>query len=269
MKKLLFLLAVTAGLLTSCATVESGHVGVGVSWGGETDMTKVYPEGIHYGFGWLFDDMVEYNAKQLTFVTKIEFNDTNNMSLPIEFSVDYRIDAAHANVLHKDIDNYMIKLEKSIKSAASDIIPKYSATQVNILKRKEIEAKVAEALTKELPEFHLIFADVRMTDVDIPAAVAKLAEETAKQVGRNELASKKEAEKVALAKAQVAEAEGKYKAAQFDVKTKELMSRPAVLALYQAETERVWANKGVSPFGNNNIFGGDGISVIKGLKGIK
>ena len=41
------------------------------------------------------------------------------------------------------------------------------------------------------------------------------------------------------------------------------MSQPAVLKLYEAETERKWAEKGVSPYGNNNVFGA-GVTVLKG-----
>jgi len=264
MKKL-FLLLFAVSLLSSCETVDSKHVGVAVSWGGETDMEQVYPEGVVYGLRWVVDDMVLYNAAEQTFVTKIEFNDKNNMVVPIEFSVDYKIDSKNANKLHKGIDNYMVKLEKTIKSAAADIIPKYSAVEINLLKRNEIEAKMKSVLESELPEFYLAFARIQMTDVDLPVAVSKLAEETAIQIGRNEKATKLEAEKVAIAKALVAESKGKFEAAEFDVKTKQLMSQPAVLALYQAETERVWANKGVSPFGNNNIFGSDAAAVIKGL----
>jgi hypothetical protein len=92
-------------------------------------------------------------------------------------------------------------------------------------------------------------------DVDIPKAVAQLAEQTAVQLGKNELALKKEAEQVALAAANVAKAKGEYEAAEFDVKTKQLMSQPKLLELYQAETDRIWAQKGVSPYGNNNVFG--------------
>lgn len=32
-----------------------------------------------------------------------------------------------------------------------------------------------------------------------------------------------------------------------------------MLELYRAETERIWANNGVSPFGENNVFGNSGI----------
>lgn len=48
---------------------------------------------------------------------------------------------------------------------------------------------------------------------------------------------------------------GLFEAAEFDVQTKNLMSQPKLLELYKAETERVWANKGVSPYGANNVFG--------------
>ena len=30
-----------------------------------------------------------------------------------------------------------------------------------------------------------------------------------------------------------------------------------MIELFKAETERVWAEKGVSPYGNNNVFGFD------------
>jgi hypothetical protein len=32
-----------------------------------------------------------------------------------------------------------------------------------------------------------------------------------------------------------------------------------MIELYRAETERVWAEKGVSPWGNNNVFGNSGV----------
>jgi len=48
---------------------------------------------------------------------------------------------------------------------------------------------------------------------------------------------------------------GNYEAAIYDAKTKEILSQPKLLELYRAETERVWAQRGVSPYGNNNVFG--------------
>ena len=125
---------------------------------------------------------------------------------------------------------------------------------------------MVEIVSKELPEFFVEFKRCQITDVDIPDKVAQLAEDNVVQLGRNELAEKREAEEEALAKAKVAKAKGNYDAAQYDVKTKELLSRPAVLELYRAETERIWAEKGTSRYGTNNVFGSQ-TAVVRGLKG--
>ena len=150
-------------------------------------------------------------------------------------------------------------------SASNEVVPQYSAVELNKHKRVEGEERLSSILKEELPQFFVEFKRVRFTDINIPKRISDLAEETAAQLGRNELAKKKEAEQTALAKAKVAKSKGEFEAAQYDVKTKELMSRPAVLKLYEAETERLWASKGVSRWGNNNVFGASA-TVIKGLK---
>lgn len=268
MKKLSILLVVVVLMtmvFTSCETVKPGHKGVEVSWGGETNMQTIYSEGMDGGFHWLFDEMIQYDVREKTLVQKFEFNDKNNMVTGVELSVDYNLSPTKVNVLHVGITDIDQKIIKTIKSAGKEVIPQYSAVELNITKRTEAESKLERILTEEFPEFYVDFKRIQMTDVDIPAAVAKLATETAVQLGRNELATKKEAEQQALAKAKVALAQGNYNAAQLDVKTKELMSRPAVLKLYEAETERKWAEKGVSKYGHDNVFGASA-SVIKGLK---
>jgi len=73
-------------------------------------------------------------------------------------------------------------------------------------------------------------------------------QETATIKSQTEQAQQEAMRKVAVAK-------GNFEAAQFDAKTKEIMSQPKMLELYKAETERIWAQKGVSPYGNNNVFG--------------
>lgn len=267
MKKYLgiILIAIMAISFTSCETVDPGHKGVEVSWGGETNMQTIYPEGMDGGFHWLFDEMVQYDVREKTLVQKFEFNDKNNMVTGVELSVDYNLNPTKVNLLHVGITDIDQKIIKTIKSAGKEVIPQYSAVELNITKRTEAEVKLEKILNEEFPEFYVDFKRIQMTDVDIPVAVAKLAEETAVQLGKNELATKKEAEQKALAKAKVAKAQGNYDASLLDVETEKLMSQPAVLKLYEAKTDRVWAEKGVSKYGNNNVFGA-GASVIKGLK---
>lgn len=266
MKNLVTFSLLLLAFLTSCSTVDSGHKGVKVSWGGETDMTKIYPEGIVYGIGWLFDDMVEYDVREKTLVQKFEFNDKNNMITSVEISLDYSLNPDKVNLLHTQITDVETKIIKTLKSAGKEVVPQYSAVELNITKRTEAEQKLNSILSQELPEFFIKFARVQMTDVDIPQAVSKLAEETAVQLGRNELAQKKEAEQVALAKAKVAEAQGNYDAGLLDARTKKLLSTPEILKLKELEINLTWAQKGVSPYGNNNMFGVQAASVIKGLK---
>lgn len=264
MKKVLLVLAI--GLMAiSCTTVKSGHKGVKVSWGGQTDLQTVYSEGMDSGISWTWNDMVEYDVREKTLSQHFEFNDNNNMTTKVELSLDYRLDPKKVNLLHTQITDVETKILKTLKSAGKEVVPQYSAVELNITKRQEAEQKLTEIIREELPEFFVEFRRIQMTDVDIPTAVSKLAEETAVQLGRNELAKKKEAEQTALAKAVVAKSKGLFEAAEFDVKTKKLMSQPAVLKLYEAETERRWAEKGVSKYGSNNVFGSNA-SVIKGLR---
>lgn len=265
----LFFLALAIFTITSCTTVDSGHKGVEVSWGGETNLNTIYPEGMNGGLHWVWDDMIEYDVRQKTMVQKFEFNDKNNMVTNVELSLDYNLDASKVNLLHMQITDVETKIIKTLKSAGKEVVPQYSAVELNITKRVEAEAALAKALSTELPEFYIQFARVQMTDVDIPTPVAALAEQTAVQIGRNELASKKEAEQVALAKAKVAEAQGNYDASILNAKTKDLLSQPKMIELQKVENERImwegYAKHGNSPYGNNNMFGGNA-SVIKGLK---
>jgi hypothetical protein len=249
----------------SCETVKAGHKGVKVSWGGKTDMTKIYDEGMDFGTNWIVDKMVEYDVREKTLVRTFEFNDKNNMKTRVELSLDYSLNPKQVNVLHTEITDVGVKILKTLKSAGKEVVPQFSAVELNITKRAEAEQMLADIISDELPEFFVEFARIQMTDVDIPEAVSKLAEDTAVQLGRNELAEKKEAKQGALAKAKVATAQGNYDAGLLDAKTKKLLSQPQLLALKRLDVEMEWARQGVSPYGNNNVFGSE-TAVFKGMK---
>ena len=255
--------------ITSCTTIQSGHRGVEVSWGGETNMETVLPEGMNSGFHWIWDSAIEYDVREKTLVHKFEFNDKNNMSTGVELSLDYNLDPNKVNNIHRYITDIEAKIHKTLKSAGKEVIPQYSAVELNITKRVEAEKKLSKILEIELPEFFVQFARLQMTDVDIPVKVAKLAEETAVQLGRNELAEKKEAEKVALAKAQIAESKGNFEAAEFEAKRKAILSQPKMLELQKVENEKLmwqgFVKHGKSPYGNNNIYGSE-TAIVRGLK---
>lgn len=56
-------------------------------------------------------------------------------------------------------------------------------------------------------------------------------------------------------KADVAKAEYALKVDKLNAEANVIKSQPKLLELYKAETERTWAEKGISPWGENNVFG--------------
>ena len=272
LKNLLLILfsILTINTMTSCESVPPGNKGVEVSWGGKTNMDTVYSEGLHWGLHWLSDEIICYDVRKKTLVKKFEFNDKDNMSTPVEIALDYNLDPKRVNILHTTITDLDEKILKTLSSAGKEVVPKYSAVELNTSKRPDAEKLISDKLTFELSSYCLIAARVQLTDVDLPPGVAKLAEETAVQLGRNELASKKEAEQVALAKARVAEAQGEYDAAQLQAKTKDILSQPKMLLLMQLEIEKDYAEgyktHGKSRYGENNMFGINSATVLKEVK---
>ena len=242
----------------SCTTVDSGHKGVKVSWGGKTDLTQVYDEGMNGGVHWLWDNMVEYDVRERTLTQKFQFNDKNNMNTGVEIALDYNLNPAKVNLLHVEIKDYEVKILKTLKSAGKEVVPQYSASELNLTKRQEAEEALSRILSEELPEFYVEFARVQMTDVDIPTKIAEAAEATAKQMEFNKLALEK-----------ATEAKNNFEAAEWDAQTKDVLSKPAMLKLKELEIqELMWegfVKHGKSPYGSNNVFGVE-TSIFKGMK---
>lgn len=132
--------------LSSCTTVEPGHKGLEIEWGGKTNMDKVYPEGMDIGLHWMFDEMVEYDVREKTIVQTFQFNDKNNMLTGIEVAVDYNLDPQHLPLLHTKIKDFETKIAKTIKSASKEVVPQYTASELNLTKRNEAEQKLSEIL---------------------------------------------------------------------------------------------------------------------------
>jgi regulator of protease activity HflC (stomatin/prohibitin superfamily) len=255
-KQLFFVLGLSM-ILFSCAKVPPGHKGVEVSWGGETNMIKVYPEGMNGGFHWVFDDLIAYDCREQTLVQKFEFNDVDNMLTPIEISVDFHINPEKPHYLHTKISDYETKLVKTIKSAAKEVVPSYGAVDLNLNKREEAERRLTAVLKEELPEFYLILDRVQITDVDLPQAVSAVAAQTAEQKEQNKLALQKKIHAENTGQAIVATAEAAATAAKFEAERMKALSSPALLKFKQLEVDMEWAKKGVSPYGSNNVFGGN------------
>lgn len=264
--KTLPLIMLVSAIAVSCSTVDSGHQGVEVSWGGKTNMDMVYPEGMHGGIHWVWDDMIEYDSRQKTVTIENTFLDVDGLQTPIEAVLYYNLTPNFANRIHKEIgkDYEKSKIQPIFKAALKNVIPKYKALELNVSKREEADLLLAKVLTEELAEVYIQFQRVNITDVDIPADISNMIVAKQKQDEANLLAEKKKLEEENLASARIAKAKGDYEAALFEAKTKAILSQPMMLKLKELEIQQTWADKGISPYGTNNVFGGN-TSIIKGL----
>ena len=251
---------------TSCTTVETGHEAAIISYGGQTNMSSTLPEGIHWGFNYLWDDTVPYVVREQTYNYSVQLNDKNDMTTPVELVVYFQAQKSKVNKLHSLVgqDYKEEKLKSFIASVVGKVIPQYSAQDINKFKRAEVEQKITQLLAKEAGAIYVNVPRVNFTKVGIPAGVEKVATTIAVQLSNNQLAEKKEAEQVALAKAKVAQAQGDYDAGVLNAKTQDLLSQPKMLEKQRIDNERImwtgYAKTGKSPFGENNIFGGSGNS---------
>lgn len=249
--------------LTSCIGVDSGHEAAIISYGGETDTTKTLQEGLHWGFHYLWTGIVEYEVREQTVSVELSVNDKNDMLTPVQVTVYFTPQKGKVNFLHKNFGvNYVEnKLQPVLSSSLAKVVPQYSATDLNKTKRSEAEQLLSTTISQETHNMYINIARVQLGKVGIPKDVADLAEQTAVQEGKNILAAKKEEEQIQLAKALVAKAQGEYDASVLDAKTRDLLSAPKMLDLQRIENEKImWEGykaHGKSPFGENNIFGGD------------
>lgn len=268
MKRIFAILLLTLAVV-SCTTVEPGHKGVKISWGGETDMTKVYPEGMDAGISWIWNSMEEYDCREQTMTLSGEFLDYDGLGTHVEVILYYAPDPSTVNQLHQKIGpEYKSRLKGIFKSGVKTIVAQHQALKLNREERDVAEKKMGDILDEKLHSMYQIFKRVEITDVDLPDKISNMIVAAKEQDEKNNLAEKKELEQKYLADAQIARAKGEFEAAQYDAKTKDILSQPKMLQLLKVENEKLmwegFIKHGKSPYGENNMFGiNSGVGVFK------
>ena len=157
---------------------------------------------------------------------------------------------------------YRVEMNELINTRVRNIVRKelldnaVSFASDSLLQHRNIyEANVTKSLAVSLEKEGFMLNNIAILKMALPSSYKQAIErkiavlqETATIKSQTVQAEQTALKKVALAK-------GNYEAAIYDAKTKQILSQPKLLELYRAETERVWAQKGVSPYGNNNVFG--------------
>jgi hypothetical protein len=276
MKKVLGLLGLVVAMsVTSCTTADSSEVALIVDQIGND---KGVPN-VEMASGFIFyfpptQDVFLYptNVQHKIWSSKDEDGNDTRINVTSSDGATFGLDVALNIQLQRErasdlFIKYRVDMEKLIDTRVKTIVRKELldnavgfASDSLLQHRNVYEANVSKSLAVALNKEGFDLSNLAVTSMSIPdsyrAAInkkIKVIQETATIKSQTEQAQQEAMRKVAVAK-------GNFEAAQFDAKTKEIMSQPKMLELYKAETERIWAQRGVSPYGNNNVFGaGSGI----------
>jgi regulator of protease activity HflC (stomatin/prohibitin superfamily) len=171
--------------------------------------------------------------------TQLERSQASKVFIKYRRDINEIMDTRIRNIVRKSL------LDEAVTFASDSLL------QHRNVYEQQVNKVLAAAMVKE----GFINSDLTVLKMTVPQAYrdainAKInvIQQTAKIRSQTIQAEQEAQRKVAVAK-------GNFEAAQYDAKTKEIMSQPKMLELYRAETERVWAEAAVSPYGSNNVFG--------------
>jgi hypothetical protein len=189
----------------------------------------------------------------------IDVTSADGATFGLDVSINLQLQRARASEL---FIKYRVGMEDLINTRVRTIVRKelldnaVSFASDSLLQHRNVyEANVTKSLTTSLEKEGFTLNNIAVLKMALPASYKKAIErkiavlqETATIISQTKQAEQTALKKVALAK-------GNYEAAQYDAKTKEILSQPKLLELYRAETERIRATNGTSEYGQNNVFG--------------
>ena len=192
----------------------------------------------------------------------IDVTSADGATFGLDVSINLQLQRARAADL---FIKYRVDMEDLINSRVRTIVRKELLDNAvgfasdSLLQHRNIyESEVSKTLTAALEKEGFTLNNIAILKMALPSSYKKAIErkiavlqETATIISQTKQAEQTALKKVALAK-------GNYEAAQYDAKTKEILSQPKLLELYRAETSRIRATNGTSEYGSNNVFGSAG-----------
>lgn len=189
----------------------------------------------------------------------IDVTSADGATFGLDVAINLQLQRARAAEL---FIKYRVNMEDLINTRVRTIVRKELIDQAtgfasdSLLQHRNVfEAEVNKALAVSLDKEGFSLNNLAIIKMQLPPSYKQAIER--KIAVLQETATIKsqtiQAEQTALKK--VALAKGNYEAAQYDAKTKEILSQPKILELYRAETARIRATNGTSEYGSNNVFG--------------
>jgi regulator of protease activity HflC (stomatin/prohibitin superfamily) len=189
----------------------------------------------------------------------IDVTSADGATFGLDVSINLQLQRAKAADLFV---KYRVDMDELINTRVRTIVRKelldnaVNFASDSLLQHRNVyEADVTKTLGVALNKEGFNLNNIAILKMALPASYKKAIERkiAVLQETATIISQTKQAEQTALKK--VATAKGNYEAALYDAKTKEILSQPKLLELYRAETDRIWAQQGKSPYGSNNVFG--------------
>ncbi len=260
-------LAVTLAIFAfSGTTIKPGEEGfLFDSLGGGVNKEMIYSEGYVWHLPW--KEMIVYNVQFKSHKYTAKVLDKDGTEVTVLVTVNASLNKGKSPFVHlKHGIGYEVSIiDVQSSGAIKDIVGKYGYEQIYGAMREKVETEIEAIIRESLAKENIIVAFAEVTDVDLPEAIANAIVEKQTQEQKNLKAEKLKVYQTNIASAEIEAARGRFETAEYDAKTKAILSRPEMLKLKELEIEMTWAEKGISRYGNNNVFGGE-TSVIKGLK---
>lgn len=252
---------------TAWEDVEPGEEGfIHRPYGGGVDTVVVYPEGTYFVAPW--NEMITYSTLQESKNYKSTVMDKNGTDITVNIAVNFAVQKNKSAKLHLTFGKgYISFIDDKAQGAIKDVIGRYTYEEVYSTKRESLEGEIETILKGDFNNNYLTLHYVEIADVDLPSSIAQeiVNKETQKQ--KNLTAKEKQKEEEYLANAKIEKARGdsslvisaKFKAEAIQLEAEQISQNPQYIELKKWEK---WDGTG-SPYGEGNVFGNDGISILK------
>jgi regulator of protease activity HflC (stomatin/prohibitin superfamily) len=182
-------------------------------------------------------------------------------SCKIKPTFNYKVNPDHADQLFIELRQTFKQgglkavetswLETAILGGVNDVSNRFAVDSI-FNHREAFEQQIGLEVNKRVGKYFEV-TQLR-TNILPPESLQKSIEGKTQAIQEAEEFEFRAKRAIAENKEKVARAQGDYEAAVLEAKTKEALSQPKMLELFRAETDRTWAEKGVSPYGTNNTI---------------
>lgn len=271
MKKLLLLGLLAVGM-TSCTTADSSEVALVVDQiGNDKGVPNIQMEsGFIFYFPPTQDVFMYPTSIQHKVWTAAEDEDSptdehidvtssDGATFGLDVSINFQLDRTKAADIFR---KYRVDMDELTNTRIRTIVRKelldnsVSFASDSLLQHRNLyEIEVTKSLTKSLAKEGFILNNIAVLKMEVPKSYRDAINLKIKVIQETATVNSQTIKAEAQARQKVATVKGNFEAAQYDAKTKEILSQPKMIELYKAETDRIWAQQGVSPYGQNNVFG--------------